>query len=211
MFFKTSVLINFSIFARKHLCWSLFLISLAACKIFKNIFPCRTPPMAGSGTHYLHQNIPWTGLFNSTSYNAEFPKITQFFFFDKKTLNFSIWSVFKENKDRINQKIYLKKVLWAWSGFWETSVTSELLSYNFCSKSSTDSVSDTLIYILFMYKDILFVIYLFCGRLNRKTSLLKMMVLSTASVQQFVRIWFFAVVFRTIQVGLCCNYNISVS
>ena len=37
------------------------------------------------------------------------------------------------------------------------------------------------------------------------------MVLSTASVQQFVRIWFFAVVLGTVQVGLCYNYNISVS
>ena len=58
MFFKIGVLKNFANFARKHLCWSFFLIKLQALfnkvsceisQIFKNIFFNKTPLVAASG------------------------------------------------------------------------------------------------------------------------------------------------------------------
>ena len=67
MFFKIGVLKSFANFTGKHLCWSLFLKNLQAeglqlhksktptevffcevCKIFKNTFSYRTPPVTAS-------------------------------------------------------------------------------------------------------------------------------------------------------------------
>ena len=58
MFFKIGVLKNFANFARKHLCWSFFLVKLQALfnkvsceisQIFKNTFFNKTPLVAASG------------------------------------------------------------------------------------------------------------------------------------------------------------------
>ena len=63
IFFETSSLKDFTIFTGKHLCWGLVLVKLQAfniftdsnsgvscgyCKIFKNIFFYRKPPVAAS-------------------------------------------------------------------------------------------------------------------------------------------------------------------
>ena len=59
MFFRIGVLQNSANFTGKHLCWSLFLIKLAKvcsfeiCKIFKNTFLDRAPPVAASALYKI--------------------------------------------------------------------------------------------------------------------------------------------------------------
>ena len=90
-----------------------------------------------------------------------------------------------------------KKLLYPSSRFQEASISSQLLSYNFCFKNPIDFVSNTTINMTVFL--VLFVCFIEDGIMKQigkwsDMSLIKMTNLKTVSVKEFVRIWFIAVV-----------------